>query len=88
MTRPCWKITWLPFTVRIWAGTAVIRWLHWQPIATTNANQNSTLTLPAAASGNPAIAYQWYDMNSNPVAEQASTPKLSTTSRRIIAITD
>src|ERR1035437_3959032 len=32
-----------------------------QPVASTNISQGAILTVAAAASGNPAVAYQWYD---------------------------
>ncbi|HEY1789691.1 MAG TPA: Ig-like domain-containing protein, partial [Verrucomicrobiae bacterium] len=34
-----------------------------EPIASTNLNQGAVLIVPAAASGTPAVAYQWYDVN-------------------------
>jgi hypothetical protein len=33
-----------------------------EPVASTNVNQDATLIVPAAASGTPADAYQWYDI--------------------------
>jgi hypothetical protein len=43
-----------------------------QPVASTNVNQNSTVIVTAAATGNPAVAYQWYDINNLPVAGQTN----------------
>ena len=43
-----------------------------EPVASTNVNQGGTLTVPAAASGNPAVAYQWYDISNIPQAGQTS----------------
>ncbi|HEX3625647.1 MAG TPA: LamG-like jellyroll fold domain-containing protein [Verrucomicrobiae bacterium] len=34
-----------------------------EPVASTNVNQGGTLFAPAAASGTPAVAFQWYDAN-------------------------
>ncbi|HTV42868.1 MAG TPA: hypothetical protein VMF08_20045 [Candidatus Sulfotelmatobacter sp.] len=34
-----------------------------EPLASTNLNQGLTLTVPAAADGYPAPAYQWYETN-------------------------
>jgi len=43
-----------------------------QPVASTNISQGATLTVAAAASGNPAVAYQWYDTNNIPAAGQTN----------------
>ena len=43
-----------------------------QPVASTNISQGATLTVAAAASGNPAVAYQWYDTNNIPTAGQTN----------------
>ena len=42
-----------------------------QPMAGTNIDQGGTLIVPAAASGNPAVTYQWYDINN--VAQAGQT---------------
>jgi hypothetical protein len=43
-----------------------------QPVASTNVSQGSTLTVVAAASGNPAVAYQWYDTNNIAISGQTN----------------
>jgi hypothetical protein len=43
-----------------------------QPVASTNVSQGSILTVAAAATGNPAVAYQWYDTNNVPVPGQTN----------------
>jgi hypothetical protein len=43
-----------------------------EPVASTNASQGGTLIVPAAASGSPAVAYQWYDTNNIAQAGQTS----------------
>jgi len=43
-----------------------------EPVASTNVNLNGTLEVPAAAAGNPAVAYQWYDINNVAVSEQTN----------------
>ncbi len=43
-----------------------------QPVASTNVDQGGTLTVVAAATGNPAVAYQWYDGNNVAVAGQTN----------------
>jgi hypothetical protein len=43
-----------------------------EPVASTNVNQNSTLVVSAAATGNPAVAYQWYATNNVAVAGQTN----------------
>ncbi len=44
-----------------------------QPAASTNVSQGGTLMVAAAASGNPAAAYQWYDTNNLAIAGQTNT---------------
>jgi hypothetical protein len=34
-----------------------------QPVAVTNVIQDTTLAIPAAGAGNPAVSFQWYDTN-------------------------
>jgi hypothetical protein len=43
-----------------------------EPIASTNLNQGAALIVPAAASGTPAVAYQWYDVNNIAQAGQTN----------------
>jgi hypothetical protein len=43
-----------------------------QPVASTNVSQGGTLIVVAAASGNPAVAYQWYDTNNLAIAGQTN----------------
>jgi hypothetical protein len=43
-----------------------------QPVASVNVDQDGTLTVAAAATGNPAIGYQWYDVNNVAVAGQTN----------------
>jgi hypothetical protein len=43
-----------------------------QPVASTNISQGTTLKVAAAASGTPAVAYQWYDINNIPIAGQTN----------------
>jgi hypothetical protein len=38
-----------------------------QPVAVTNVYQTASVTVPAAASGIPSVAYQWYATNNLPV---------------------
>lgn len=44
-----------------------------EPVAATNASQNATLTVPAAAAGNPQVAFQWYHTNNLPVTGQTNS---------------
>ncbi|HTV41028.1 MAG TPA: LamG-like jellyroll fold domain-containing protein [Candidatus Sulfotelmatobacter sp.] len=44
-------------------GTNSFALITQQPVASTNIDQNTTLTVPADASGTPAAALQWYDIN-------------------------
>ncbi|MGH7980054.1 MAG: immunoglobulin domain-containing protein, partial [Limisphaerales bacterium] len=43
-----------------------------QPVAFTNINQNTILTVAAAVSGVPAVSDQWYNTNNVPVAGQTN----------------
>lgn len=43
-----------------------------QPVASTTVNQGGALIVSAAASGTPAVAYQWYDVNSIAQAGQTN----------------
>lgn len=43
-----------------------------EPVANAAVNQNGTLTVPAAASGTPAVVYQWYDINNIAQAGQTN----------------
>jgi hypothetical protein len=62
-----------------------------QPVASTNVYQTTTLTVPAAASGN-LLAYQWYATNNVAVAGQTTAvlviPNVQTTNAYYLVVTN